>query len=80
MVEDVLDLSETPDEKLPLGVEKIIKQHQNEREQMQKMGPLVPLSRVSDSEPNINESMTTALPIPLRRQRYNSSKFLAQNL
>ena len=71
MIEDVIDLGDIPHEKLSFGVEKIIKEHQNERAKMQEMGPLVP---INDTESNITDMTTTALPIPLRRQRYNSSK------
>ena len=72
MIEDVIDLGEKfSDEKLSFGVEKIIKEHQNERAKMQEMGPLVPINQ---SEADTTNMTTTALPIPLRRQRYNSSK------
>ena len=71
MIEDVIDLGDIPDEKLSFGAEKIIKEHQNERAKMQEMGPLI---HINDNESSITDMTTSALPIPLRRQRYNSSK------
>ena len=71
MIEDVIELGDISDEKLSFGAEKIIKEHQNERAKMQEMGPLVP---INETKSNITDMTTTALPIPLRRQRYNSSK------
>ena len=67
---DVVDIGEAPSEILPIGVEKIMKQHENEREQMRRMGPLVPIDGVT----SVEETTSNALPVPLRRNRYNHSK------
>jgi len=66
---DVVDIGEAPSEVLPVSVEKIMKQHENEREQMKRMGPLVPID--GDTSADHKETTTNALPIPLRRNRYN---------
>ena len=66
----VVDLGEAPHEELPISAERIMKQHQNERTQMRKLGPLVPITSTGSS---IEGTEFTAMPIPPRRRAYNPS-------
>ena len=68
-----MDLGEAPHEDLPVSAERIMKQHQNEREQMRGLGQLIPLSQTSTTDLTA-EQTSNAYPIPIRRRSYNPSK------
>merc|ERR1712106_86841 len=76
----VTDLGEASDEELPFSAERVMKQHQNEREQMRELGKLIPLSTETSTTDRVTPQTSNAYPIPVRRRAYNpTSMFDGEN-
>merc|ERR1712106_880719 len=76
----VTDLGEASEEELPFSAERVMKQHQNEREQMRELGKLIPLSTETSTTDLATPQTSNAYPIPVRRRAYNpTSMFDGEN-
>ena len=69
---DVVDIGAASSEVLPVSAQQIMKKHENEREQMKQMGPMVPIDGGTSFD--LMETPSIAMPIPLRHNLYNQSK------
>ena len=60
------------DTPLPYATEKIIKQHQEERDMMRSLGPLIPIHAEHGHQKKPDNII---YPLPMRRASYNASRF-----